>query len=148
MPFQPGHKINEGRPATGRATRETKRALKNLALSIREGVHPDEIRDWLVKVWRGIDPQTGVPVELKNRAAALQMLLDRGWGQAAQHVIVEGEIRTEMIASEPSKRKQMTLEEINARRAELRAARVQPAIIDAHSTEHKQLPSGDEDDSE
>lgn len=121
MPFQPGHKINEGRTGSG-SNRETRKALKNLALSIREGCHPDEIRDWLIAVWKGKDPLTGEKVDLKNRAAALQMLLDRGWGQAAQHVIVEGELRTEMIANEPRKqRKPMSLEQINARRAELRA---------------------------
>ena len=143
MPFEKGHQINAGRALPNRATSETKRAMKNLALSIREGVHPDAMRDWLVSVWQGRDPLTSEPgvVDLKTRMQALQMLKEYGWGMAPQHHIIEADIRAEMIAQEaPASRKNMTLEEVNARRAQLRAAGVQPRIIDAKSTEHKALP--------
>ncbi len=144
MPFTPGHLINQGRKYTRGPVAASRGALRSLAMSIREGVHPDEIRDWLVTVWRGKDPLTGEAVDMKNRAAALQMLLDRGWGQAAQHVIVEGEIRTEQIADAPNAaRVPMTLEQINARRAELRGMGVRAKVIDAEAHERDADESND-----
>ena len=140
MPFgKPG----SGNPAG--TSREQRKALRSLAMSIREGVHPDKIRDWLIEVWQGRDPLTGEAVDLKNRAAALQMLLDRGWGQAAQHVVIEGEIRNEVIQIAPQRaRPNMTLEQINERRAQLRALGIKPKIIDAESQPTKQLEAGDD----
>lgn len=141
MPFQPGHTINQGR-LIGSVANETRRALKNLALSIREGLHPDDMRDWLLSVWRGRDPLTGDAVDLKTRMQAMQTLKEYGWGMAPQHVIIEAEIRAEMIAAEaPAGRKQLTLEEINARRAQLRAAGINPKVIDVQPVEMKALPA-------
>jgi hypothetical protein len=143
MPFEKGHPHYPG-IHTG-SNSEQRRALRSLAMSIREGVHPDQIRDWLVEIWRGRDPLTGEAVELKNRAAALQMLLDRGWGQAAQHVVIEGEIRNEVIQIAPKDaRPAMTLEEINQRRRALREAGVVPKMIDVESAPTKNADDTDE----
>lgn len=140
MGFEPGHAYHP--PKT---TLEMRRVQKSLAMSIRDGVHPDTIRDWLVSVWMGRDPLTGEAVDLKNRAAALQMLLDRGWGQAAQHVVIEGEIRNEVIQITPrDARPTYSLDEINARRAALRAAGVVPKVIDVNAT--PALKAGADDD--
>lgn len=142
MTFEPDHPRH---PPVG-ILAEQRKALRSLAMSIREGVHPDSVRDWLVEVWKGRDPLTGEAVDLKNRAAALQMLLDRGWGQAAQHVIVEGEIRNELVMSTPrSARPQLTLEQINQRRAALRELGVQAKVIEATAVETKpSKPDADE----
>ncbi len=116
---------------------EQRRAMRSLAMSIREGVHPDAVRDWLVAVWQGRDPLTGEAVGLKDRAAALQMLVDRGWGQAAQHVVVEGQIRNELVMGAPrAARPQLTLEQINERRTALRRLGVQPKMLEASAVEH------------
>lgn len=130
MPFE--------RPGSGNlsgVSSATRRALKSLAMSIREGVAPDQIRDWLIQIWMGRDPLTGEAVSLKDRTAALQMLLDRGWGQAAQHVVIEGELRSEVIQVQPQNvRPDMTIEQVRARRAEIRSA-VRPRVLDVESTD-------------
>jgi hypothetical protein len=142
MPFEPGHTINLGRSGSN-SSHATKRAMKNLALSIREGVHPDEMRDWLLAVWRGKDPLTGDLVDLKTRMQAMQTLKEYGWGMAPQHVIIEAEIRAQMIANDaPLTKREMSLDEINARRAQLREAGVKPKIIDVDGTPTRALVAG------
>lgn len=136
MPFEPGNqygRLSAGTPKPWSG--ETRKAAKSLAMSIRDGLHPDEVREWLLSVWRGKDPLTGEVVPLEARERALKLLLDRGWGQAAQMLVVEGQVTNEIIAAAPlATRTPMTLDEINARRAALRAA-LPGAVIDATSTE-------------
>lgn len=133
----PGGALSAGVPKPWSA--ETRKAARSLAMSIRDGLHPDEAREWLLAVWRGKDPLTGEVVPLDARERALKILLDRGWGQAAQMLVVEGEVRNEIIAAAPPiERRPMTLAEINARRAALRAALPDgTVVIDATSTENE-----------
>lgn len=115
--------------------KEIRKANKSLAMSIRDGLHPDEVRDWLLSVWRGKDPLTGEVVPLEARERALKILLDRGHGQAAQMLVVEGHVTSEQIAAlPPPDREPMTLEQINARRAALRAALPGGSVIDVTPT--------------
>lgn len=119
-----------------------RKELRSLALHIRECVNPAEIAERLLSMARGKDPATGEVVSVLDQQRAMQMLLDRGWGQAAQHVIIEGEIRSEVIADGPRiERPKMSLEEINARRKALRELGVKPKIIDAESSELPALPA-------
>lgn len=131
----PGGALSAGVPKPYQ--RELRKANKSLAMSIRDGLHPDKVRDWLVSVWEGKDPLTGEIVPLEARERALKILLDRGYGQAAQMLVVEGHVTNEQIANAPPPdRAPMTLEEINARRAALRAALPgATVVIDVPSSE-------------
>lgn len=124
MPFEkgnPGGALSAGVPKPW--SHETRKAARSLAMAVRDGVKPDEVVAWLVQVWQGRDPLTNEIVPLESRERALKLLLDRGWGQAAQMLVVEGEVRQEITAATPAPdRPTMTLDEINARRAALRAA--------------------------
>lgn len=140
MPFvrgNPGGAYTAGVPKPQHA--DVRKAARSLAMAIRDGVHPDEIKEWLVAVWRGKDPLTGEVVPLDARERALKILMDRGWGQAAQMLVVEAEVRTEIIAGTPElERPILTLEQINARRAALRATLDGAQhVLDVPSTEVK-----------
>lgn len=140
MPFEKGHKPY---PGAGTA-RGRMKELRSLALHIRDGVDPAELRDRLLSMARGRDPATGDTVSVLDQQRAMQMLFDRGWGQAAQHVVIEGEIRNEHVIAQPPRKTTMTLDEINERRAKLRALGIKPKTIDveAHEVvEPLQLPS-------
>lgn len=117
----PGGAWSAGTPKPWNA--EQRKAARSLAMAVRDGVRPDDVVKWLVEVWQGKDPLTGEVVPLEARERALKMLLDRGWGQAAQMLVVEGQVTNEVLATAPSStRLPLTLDEINARRAALRAA--------------------------
>lgn len=144
MPFRrgnPGGAYTTGVPKPQHA--DVRKAARSLAMSIRDGLHPDEARDWLLAVWRGKDPLTGEVVPIEVRERALKALMDRGWGQAAQMLVVEGQITNEIIATtETAARPVLTLEQINTRRAALRAALPEGSVgtgrvLDAMSTEVK-----------
>lgn len=144
MPFEKGHQLNVGRP-----TSKHLQMAKSLALWIRDGVDPGELRDRLLTMARGRDPATGEACTVLDQQRAMQMLFDRGWGQAAQHVVIEGEIRTELVGTTMQIVKPtMTLEEITKRRADLLALGVQRKVIDAESTVKPQLPESDDEPDE
>lgn len=125
------------------------KATRSLALQIRDGVDPAELRDRLLTMARGRDPATGEACSVLDQQRAMQMLFDRGWGQAAQHVLVEAEIKTELVGSSMQIVKPtMTLEEITQRRAELLALGVKRKMIDAESTVRPQLPEETDDDTD
>ncbi len=141
--FTKGHTINAGNGSPSH-----KAAGRSLAMWIRDGVDPSELRDRLLMMARGRNPVDGTACTVLDQQRAMQMLFDRGWGQAAQHVIVEGEIRTELIGQGPQIVKPTaTLEQIRTRRAELLSAGVKPKIIDAESVERKVLPEDVDDES-
>lgn len=99
-------------------------AARNLAVTIREMHGPDESAWWLRCVMAGVDPDardaSGVPVwkrcadagelvrvevgsesilkvpDWVHRVAAKKLLDERGYGQPAQHVTLEGEVRAHM----------------------------------------------------
>jgi hypothetical protein len=136
MVWKKGESGNPGGP-----TIAMRKAYRSLALWIRDGVDVAELRDRLLQMARGIDPAKGEPIPVADQQRAIQMLFDRGWGQAAAHVIVEADIRNEVIANSPTReRPKLTLEEINERRARLRELGIKPKVIDAESTEQKALP--------
>lgn len=98
-------------------TRRRAEILRNLALAIREYHKPDEAYWWLRLVAAGVDPDhvdDGVPMwkraaaagavvrpsaggyiapDWQHRNAAMKMIHERGWGQPAQHVVLEAEVR-------------------------------------------------------
>jgi hypothetical protein len=122
------------------------KATRSLALYIRDGVDPAELRDRLLSMARGCDPVTNEKCTVLDQQRAIQMLFDRGWGQAAQHVVIEGEIRTELLgAANLIVKPNRTLEQIELRRRELLAAGVKRKIIEATAIEHpKEIDADDE----
>lgn len=139
MPFQKGHQIN-GNPSG--LSREKRRQLMSLALDIRSAVPVEDIRTWLVTIWQtGKDPLTGDAVDIKFRKECLEILLNRGWGQAAQHVVVEADVRSHVIEQDAQPEVQLTFEEIQARRRALRDLGIRARVIDASSFERKELPA-------
>lgn len=60
------------------------------------------------------------------------------FGMPVQAIALDANIRAQTISPKAA-RPQRTLDEINARRAELRAARVAPKMIDVESHEAKAL---------
>lgn len=135
MPFErgnPGGAYTAGMPKPW--NKELRKATRSLAMAVRDGIKVDDVVRWLVSVWQGIDPAVpgqGVIVPLEARERALKMLLDRGWGQAAQMLVLEGELKHEAIVNAPpSERAPMTLAEIQSRRAAIRAALPNATVID------------------
>jgi hypothetical protein len=123
MGFQkgnPGGALSMGVPRAG--AKESRKAARSLAMAIRDGVKPEAVRDWLVGIWQtGKDPISGELVDMRHRMHALQMLTDRGWGQAAQMVVLEGTIKHEAaLDAPPDERPRMTLAQIEERRRALR----------------------------
>lgn len=115
--------------------------LRSLALTVRRMLDPEECVQWLVTLWRdGKDSlRADEVVDLKVRLEALQTLLNRGWGLPAQHVIIEGEIRNELIVNQTVELPQ-DLDEVRKRRDALRAAGVKKKVIDVAG---KEVPTPD-----
>jgi hypothetical protein len=92
MAFEPGHPYHppahedRGKHAPRRA------AQKHLAAMIREAVPPEQIIEWLVSVWQGRDPLTGNATSMEERERALRLLLERGWGTAPQHLVLDAQV--------------------------------------------------------
>lgn len=139
MPFQKGHQIN-GNPSG--LTKEKRKQIMSLALEIRSAISVKDIREWLETIWlTGKDPLTGDAVDLKMRKECLQTLLDRGWGQAAQHVVVEADVRNHVMAEDEAPEVKLTFDEIQERRKALRSLGVKARVIEAVSFERKELPA-------
>lgn len=138
MPFpkgNPGGAYSIGVPRPG--AKESRKANKSLAMAIRDGVKPETVRDWLISIWQtGKDPTTGSVVDMRHRIACLQLLLDRGYGQSAQMLVVEGSVKHEVALSSPAEeRPRLTLAEIDERRAALRKVLGPGPVIDVSSAE-------------
>lgn len=134
-PWGPGQSGN----ARGHSQRTIKRIV-NLALDIRENVSAQQVREWLVKCWyEGQDPTTGDKLNIEFRKSCLDTLLNRGWGQAAQHVVIEGLLKQELVVSQavelPS-----DIDEVRKRRDALRSAGVKKKVIDVAG---KEVPASD-----
>ena len=139
MPFEKGHPYYQ----SGGASSASRRLRVSLASVVRERNDPNEICAWLECIRDGYDPadpkRDVVTVDLKTRMEAQRMLLERGWGQPAQHTVIEGLIRSEQFVGTDTQRPKLTIAEINAKRQALRellpVKQLQPAIIDADATE-------------
>lgn len=128
----------------GGLTSATKKRTLSLAVAVRSAVEPQVIVEWLQKVWlEGKDPLVDTPVPLKERMDALQILLNRGWGQAAQHVIIEADVRSTLQGIEQAV-VPTTLEDVRAKRQALREAGARRKVIDAESTEQRKEMSLDD----
>lgn len=138
MTFKAGQSGNPGgRPSYMR------RQCASLALSIRNRVDPEEIVTWLRELWlEGKDPLTQLPAPLSLRVDALQILLNRGWGQAAQHVIIEADVRNTLTGNEgvPAPAE---LNDVRARRQALRGAGVRQKVIEGTAVERKEMSVAD-----
>lgn len=146
MGFQPGHKINEGRKLERGATGERRRALRSLAMHLRENPLMDKLiaNLWTMAV-EGRNPITNEPVDDKGQREAAKMILERAFGQPAQHVVLEGHVRNEVLAIAPrDDRPQLTLDEINERRRKLRDAGIKPKVIEAEAKPVLELPEADD----
>lgn len=138
MVWQPGISGNPGG-----LTSAIKRRTLSLAVAVRSQVSTQEIVDWLKKIWlEGKDPLLEVPVPLRERMDALQILLNRGWGQAAQHVIIEADVRGSLIGNDgvPAPTE---LDDVRARRQALRGAGVRQKVIEGTATERKEMSVSD-----
>lgn len=134
MPFQPGNKLHELRVnKSGAVATEKRKANVSLAMHIRETVNFPRMIERLEQMALGVNPATGEPIDDKGQRDAMRMLLERGHGMAAQHVVLEGILKSE-ITINASPHERMTLEQINARRAELALAKVKRLAIDVATT--------------
>ncbi len=140
MPFQKGHTLNVG--SHGQSAHD-RRARMSLASVIRERVDPHDIVTWLECIRDGFDPadprRDVATVDLKTRIKAQRILLERGWGQPTQALVIEGLIRSEQITDDGPHRPHRTIEQINARRVKL-LADLDPApdeFIEAVARERK-----------
>jgi hypothetical protein len=71
--------------------------VKSLAEFIRSEMHPKDFFHWLREVAAGRDPdavdgQFAMPIEMRYRMKAMQMLLERAYGGVPQHVTLEAEL--------------------------------------------------------
>ena len=164
-----GHWLRGGpSPNPGGLTRGHRRALGTLATSIRSVLGDGRIEWWLMCMATGVDPDDAwdaehsvwerareddrVPrvladgrailrtIDLATRRWAAQTLVERGWGQAAQHVIIEAEVRSQIndaIAAGDDEMGALTDEQLRVldTLARRRGAIGHPSIVDADSTE-------------
>ena len=90
MTLQRGHTINVGRKHNRGPVGATKRALRSLAIALREDTRLEDVVDNMFTLALGKDPLSGERIEPKDRIAATKMILERAFGQPAQHVVLEG----------------------------------------------------------
>lgn len=110
---------------------------------MRSQVSTQEIVDWLKKIWlEGKDPLLEGAVPLRERMDALQILLNRGWGQPAQHVIIEADVRNTLIGDQGTQTPS-ELDDVRARRQTLRGAGVRPKVIEGTCIERKEMDVAD-----
>jgi len=108
-----GSKNKGGRPKeSGIALKQQRRYEVSLNECIREGMHPEIIREYYKTILRGqnpiletrngvdyviIDPNPLLPAPtLEQRNAAMRALADRGYGLPAQSVTIDAEFRNKV----------------------------------------------------
>lgn len=127
----------------GGLTSATKKRTLSLAVAVRSQVTTESIVEWLKKIWlEGKDPLCEEMVPLSQRMDALQILLNRGWGQPAQHVIIEADVRNTLTGAEGAPAPTQ-LEDVRARRQALRGAGVRQKVIEGTATERKEMDVAD-----
>lgn len=132
-PVTPSNPHGAGRTPGG--ANQQRRIMKSLALHIRDRVDFDKVIDRLVTMTEGKDPATGEPITVHDQQAAAKILLERGFGMPAMHVALEGTVRNELVLAAPRpERPTMSIDEINERRAKLRALGIKPKVIDVEET--------------
>ncbi len=132
--WQPGQSGNPGGIPSAK-----KRMITNLAAQLRQECDVVDIASWLRSIWLdGKDPLTGdsIATDVKVRMEALRIILDRGWGQAAQHVIIEAQVQqlqtADVIDLPPE------LGDVRARRQGLRSAGVKTRVLDVEALERNE----------
>jgi hypothetical protein len=130
-------------------SKEKRRQIVSLALSVRARVDPEEVVEWLYTVWKtgrdplssDLQPTEGV-IDLKTRKDCLEMLLNRGWGMPAQHVVVEADVRTAVMGEVPPVPVPSSLGDVRARRDALRNAGVKRRVIETTAFERAEIEAG------
>lgn len=140
MPFVKGVSGNpHGR------SRVTRHKYVTMALSIQNKTTADEMRDWMYSIWHdGVDPLTKEAVlDLRMRWEVHKEYCNRGWGQPAQMVVVQADVKAFLANSEEDTFAPVELDDVRARRQALRGAGVRPKIIEGTATERKEMDVAD-----
>lgn len=134
--FAPGHKYLP--PAGGAAPvgkdNHVRRANRMLSIVLRERLPPELIADHLYAIACGQDPMAQstpggalnqVPIDMTTRLRAWKIILDRMYGQPAQHVHMEAEVRAAVgvvrATVEPGAVRSVPTADLNAFRSTLSA---------------------------
>ena len=133
---QPGNQLATVHARHKGQLQDRTKALRSLAMFVREKVDMERLVDKLEQMSEGKDPATGEAIPVREQREAIKMLLERGYGMPAMHVAIEGHVRQEIAIRAPREaRPKLSLDEINERRAQLRGIGVKPKMIDAESVE-------------
>lgn len=111
-------------------SREQRRNLTNLARHLRDTVDYVGLAKRIEALAFGRNPDTGEAVDDRTSLMAAQMLYDRGYGQAPQLVVLEGQLRSEQTTAPGEAFAKMSRAELEERRNRLLAAKARKVIVD------------------
>lgn len=146
--FAPGHKYlpPPGGAAPVGKDNHTRRANRMLSIVLREKLPPEQIADYLWKMANGVDPSAepgsvnAITIDARTRLKAMTTILERMYGQPAQHVHMEAEVKAAVgvvrATIQPGAVKALPAQELGAFRSTLRSIL---GMVGSASVQHQVL---------